>query len=76
VEGLWIWLVCGGVPLLFGLWAHPIAGHLTDHYDPRSRTLNLSQDVGQAATVTALTYVAGFVASLGQLIYFFLISRR
>ena len=23
----------------------------------------------------ALTYVAGFVASLGQLIYFFLISR-
>ena len=24
----------------------------------------------------ALTYVAGFVASLGQLIYFFLISRR
>jgi Zn-dependent membrane protease YugP len=24
----------------------------------------------------ALTYVAGFVAALGQLIYFFLISRR
>jgi uncharacterized protein len=21
VEGLWIWLICAGVPLLFGLWA-------------------------------------------------------
>jgi uncharacterized protein len=98
VEGLWIWLVCAGVPLLFGLWAqmrvkstfnrysqvptrggltgaqaaaavirysgldgvtiHPIAGHLTDHYDPRSRTLNLSENVGQAATVAALGVAA------------------
>jgi Zn-dependent membrane protease YugP len=94
VEGLWIWLICAGVPLLFGLWAQmrvkstfnryskvptrngltgaqaaaavvrysgldgvtirPVAGQLTDHYDPRSRTLNLSENVGQAATVAAL----------------------
>ena len=26
----------------------PVAGRLTDHYDPRNRTLNLSADVGQA----------------------------
>jgi Zn-dependent membrane protease YugP len=98
VEGLWIWLICAGVPLLFGLWAQmrvkstfnrysqvptrggltgaqaaqavirysgldgvtirPVAGQLTDHYDPRSRTLNLSQDVGQAATVAALGVAA------------------
>jgi uncharacterized protein len=32
-----------------------------------------ARDVLRAA---ALTYVAGFVASLGQLIYFFLLSRR
>jgi uncharacterized protein len=98
VEGLWIWLICAGVPLLFGLWAQMrvkstfnryskvptrngmtgaqaaqavvrysglegvtirlIAGHLTDHYDPRSRTLNLSESVGQAATVAALGVAA------------------
>lgn len=98
VDGLWIWLICAGVPLLFGLWAQmrvkstfnryskvptrggltgaqaaeavvrysglegvtirPIAGHLTDHYDPRSRTLNLSESVGQAATVAALGVAA------------------
>jgi Zn-dependent membrane protease YugP len=98
VDGLWIWLVCAGIPLLFGLWAQmrvkstfnrysqvptrggltgaqaaaavirysgldgvtirPIAGHLTDHYDPRSRTLNLSENVGQAATVAALGVAA------------------
>jgi Zn-dependent membrane protease YugP len=98
VEGLWIWLICAGVPLLFGLWAQmrvkstfnrysqvttrngltgaqaaqavvsysgldgvtirPVAGQLTDHYDPRSRTLNLSESVGQAATVAALGVAA------------------
>jgi uncharacterized protein len=98
VEGIWIWLICAGVPLLFGLWAQmrvkttfnrysqvpthggltgaqaaeavvrysglddvtirPVAGHLTDHYDPRSRTLNLSESVGQAATVAALGVAA------------------
>ena len=40
----------------------------------------LAQDeIGGARAVlnaAALTYVAGFVASLGQLIYFFLLSRR
>jgi Zn-dependent membrane protease YugP len=98
VEGLWIWLICAGVPLLFGLWAQmrvkttfnrysqvptrsgltgaqaaeavvrysglegvtvrPVPGNLTDHYDPRSRTLNLSESVGQAATVAALGVAA------------------
>jgi uncharacterized protein len=98
MEGLWIWLICAGVPLLFGLWAQmrvkstfsrysqvptrsgltgaqaaaavvrysglegvtirPVAGNLTDHYDPRSRTLNLSENVGQAATVAALGVAA------------------
>jgi Zn-dependent membrane protease YugP len=93
-----IWLICAGVPLLFGLWAQlrvksafrkysevptsngmtgadaaaavlrtsglsdvsirPVEGSLTDHYDPRSRTLNLSPDVGQAATVAALGVAA------------------
>ena len=131
----------------------PVAGRLSDHYDPRSRTLNLSADVGQASSLAALgvaaheaghaiqdsagyapmrirqtlvpaatigqslwilpvflglilnlalvalehqgllvgdevvgarkvlnaaalTYVAGFVAALGQLVYFFLLSRN
>src|SRR3954449_5728758 len=36
----------------------PAAGRLSDHYDPRSRTLNLSADVGQAATVAALGVAA------------------
>ena len=98
MDGLYIWLICAGVPLLFGLWAQmrvkstfkrysqvptrngltgaqgaeavvrysglegvtirPVAGNLTDHYDPRSRTLNLSESVGQAATVAALGVAA------------------
>ena len=98
MEGLYIWLICAGVPLLFGLWAQmrvkstfnryskvptrngltgaqaaeavvrysglegvtvrPVAGNLTDHYDPRSRTLNLSESVGQAETVAALGVAA------------------
>lgn len=37
---------------------HPVEGRLTDHYDPRSRTLNLSQDVGQASSVAALGVAA------------------
>jgi uncharacterized protein len=43
---------------LSGVSIRPAAGNLTDHYDPRSRTLNLSQDVGQAATVAALGVAA------------------
>jgi uncharacterized protein len=37
---------------------HPVAGRLTDHYDPRSRTLNLSADVGQASSLAALGVAA------------------
>src|SRR5919199_2684766 len=35
-----------------------VEGRLSDHYDPRNRTLNLSADVGQAATVAALGVAA------------------
>jgi hypothetical protein len=36
----------------------PVAGRLTDHYDPRNRTLNLSQDVGGASSIAALGVAA------------------
>lgn len=98
MQGIGLWLLCAGVPLLFGLWAQmrvkstfakysdvptrngmtgaqaaaavvrasglddvtiqPIEGRLSDHYDPRTRTLNLSADVGQAASVAALGVAA------------------
>ena len=35
-----------------------VEGRLTDHYDPRNRTLNLSPDVGQASSVAALGVAA------------------
>ena len=35
-----------------------VAGQLSDHYDPRNRTLNLSEDVGRASTVAALGVAA------------------
>jgi hypothetical protein len=35
-----------------------VPGHLTDHYDPRNRTLNLSQDVGGASSLAALGVAA------------------
>src|SRR4051795_8819077 len=38
---------------LQGVEIRAVEGRLTDHYDPRNRTLNLSPDVGQAATVAA-----------------------
>jgi Zn-dependent membrane protease YugP len=41
-----------------GLEIRPVAGRLSDHYDPRSKTLNLSADVGQAATIAALGVAA------------------
>jgi uncharacterized protein len=44
-----------------------------------SQGLLVAPEVDGARAVlsaAALTYVAGFVASLGQLIYFFLLSRR
>ncbi len=43
---------------LRGVSIRPVPGNLSDHYDPRTRTLNLSQDVGQAATVAALGVAA------------------
>ena len=41
-----------------GVAIRPVEGQLSDHYDPRSRTLNLSADVGSAATVAALGVAA------------------
>ncbi len=35
-----------------------VAGELTDHYDPRSRTLRLSHDVGRGRSVAALGIAA------------------
>jgi Zn-dependent membrane protease YugP len=98
MSSLGLWIICAGVPLLFGLWAQmkvkstfskyseirprngmtgaqaaaavlqssglpglqirPVAGQLTDHYDPRNRTLNLSQDVGEASSLAALGVAA------------------
>jgi len=43
-----------GATGLEGLSIHQAKGHLTDHYNPGTRTLNLSADVGQAATVSAV----------------------
>ncbi len=93
MSSIGLWLVCAGVPLLFGLWAQmrvkrtfaryaqvaprsgmtgaeaaaavlrasglpnltirPVSGRLTDHYDPRNRTLNLSEDVMHASSLAA-----------------------
>lgn len=36
----------------------PVAGRLTDHYDPRNRTLNLSADVGGESSLAALGVAA------------------
>jgi Zn-dependent membrane protease YugP len=36
----------------------PVDGQLSDHYDPRNRTLNLSADVGQASSLAALGVAA------------------
>jgi Zn-dependent membrane protease YugP len=41
-----------------GVSIRPVEGRLSDHYDPRSKTLNLSAEVGQAATVAALGVAA------------------
>ena len=41
-----------------GLKIRPVAGRLTDHYDPRSKTLNLSADVGHASSLAALGVAA------------------
>jgi uncharacterized protein len=41
-----------------GVGIRPVAGELSDHYDPRSKTLNLSENVGGAATIAALGVAA------------------
>ncbi len=41
-----------------GLTINPIDGHLSDHYDPRNKTLNLSAEVGQASSVAAIGVAA------------------
>ncbi|WCB96002.1 hypothetical protein DSM104299_04756 [Baekduia alba] len=43
---------------LEGVEIREVEGRLTDHYDPRNRTLNLSPDVGEASTVAALGVAA------------------
>jgi Zn-dependent membrane protease YugP len=48
-------LRASGLP---GLTINPIEGQLTDHYDPRNKTLNLSAEVGQASSVAAIGVAA------------------
>lgn len=48
-------LRASGLP---GLTINPIEGHLSDHYDPRNKTLNLSAAVGQANSVAAIGVAA------------------
>lgn len=48
-------LKSSGLP---GLTIEPIAGNLTDHYDPRTKTLRLSADVGATSSVAALGVAA------------------
>jgi Zn-dependent membrane protease YugP len=48
-------LRASGLP---GLTINPIDGHLTDHYDPRNKTLNLSAHVGQSHSVAAIGVAA------------------
>lgn len=43
---------------LEGVEIRAVDGTLSDHYDPRNRTLNLSADVGQASSVAALGVAA------------------
>jgi Zn-dependent membrane protease YugP len=48
-------LRASGLP---NLQIRPVSGRLSDHYDPRGRTLNLSADVGQASSLAALGVAA------------------
>lgn len=47
-----------GASGLEGVTIRPVGGRLSDHYDPRSRTLNLSPDVLGASSVAALGVAA------------------
>ncbi|MBO9534634.1 MAG: zinc metallopeptidase [Solirubrobacteraceae bacterium] len=48
-------LQASGLPKLS---IEPIDGHLTDHYDPRTKTLRLSADVGASSSIAALGVAA------------------
>jgi uncharacterized protein len=48
-------LQSSGLP---NLQIRPIEGQLSDHYDPRNKTLNLSPDVGNASSLAALGVAA------------------
>jgi uncharacterized protein len=48
-------LKASGLPSLS---IEPIDGHLTDHYDPSSKTLRLSSDVGATSSIAALGVAA------------------
>ncbi|MGC1378645.1 MAG: zinc metallopeptidase [Anaerolineales bacterium] len=43
---------------LFGIQIQAVAGEMTDNYDPRTKILNLSQDVAGGASVAALAIAA------------------
>jgi Zn-dependent membrane protease YugP len=43
---------------LYGVQIQGVAGDLTDHYDPRSKTLNLSQGVANVASVASVAIAA------------------
>ncbi len=43
---------------LYGVTIEAIGGEMTDHYDPRSKTLRLSQGVGQGRSVASLAIAA------------------
>ena len=43
---------------LYGVQIQPIAGQMTDYYDPRTKVLNLSQGVANGASVAALAIAA------------------
>jgi len=48
-------LQASGLP---NLKIEPIEGHLTDHYDPSTKTLRLSSDVGASSSIAALGVAA------------------
>jgi Zn-dependent membrane protease YugP len=43
---------------LYGVTVEGVAGNLSDHYDPRTKTLRLSQGVARSASVAALAIAA------------------
>ena len=43
---------------LYGVQIQPVAGQMTDNYDPRTKVLNLSQGVGNVSSVAALAIAA------------------